>query len=675
MLFPTLTPAERAAIQPRERLTIAQWSARHMRITEGPEAAEDGTEAPLYNPDLFPLQRTITEAIDDRRWSRIFMMTAPQAFGKTQCAALPTALHALHHRRVSAAYVTSAKHLASTQWARKFKPAIEADKDLAPLIPENTDAGGRHERRDFTNGTSLHFAGADSAGSLSGFTCPVIICDDIQAYPATLPGFGHPADLAWKRAGSFATEQVTLVGIGTAGTVSDYLWQQMLASALFCPFIPCPGCGTYQMIEFDRLVYDETSVVHARAETYLACARPNCEYRMRFDQLPAMLADHLWISCPPDSDWTTKPPPGGVWIQDLATASIYPETARNTNVAGFWANALYWPLGRTWGEHAADYITLRGNPDRLKDHQQHVRVVPYEPPEEDDAALTVTDLVEHASTGYGRGTVPEAANVVTLTSDVHDRFLYYIARAWNRDDGTSWLVDAGTLGVHGPRRGEELSDGEREAKLDHAIRLALEDLWLMAVAGWPVMAPDGSEVRQIRPEIAIIDGGYRPSAVGVFCRMRNAGQPRRQWYMIRGKSEAKGAKAIWPRREQRNKYGHPYREINVDEGKHLLREILSIPASVPGAWHTYADADLSAYHRHLVSEHFVEQKSRQGVVKRWAKREGGGPNHWLDCEVYQIAAAMAVGVMLPTHAAQAVASASATTISAAEWFRSGKKRR
>jgi len=457
-----------------------------------------------------------------------------------------------------------------------------------------------------------------------------------------LPGFGHPADFAFKRSEAFPAGLTTHVGIGTAGTVEDYLWRAMRASALFCPFVPCLSCGTYQLLEFDRLQFNPDDPDAAIDDTWLRCANPKCDHRIDWDELPAMLIEHLWISCPPDADWVTRPADGGVTV-DIAEADVYPDTRRNTNVAGFWCNAFYWPLGRTWGERAADWISCRGDPDSVQDYQQNIQVIPWEEPEEDEGALTVEGLAAHRREGHRFGVVPAEADVVTLTVDVHDRFLYYIVRAWNKADGTSWLVDAGTKGVHGPQKSESLTDAQKKARIGHAIRQALEDTATMETQGWQVA---GRGDTFINAAICLIDGGYRPDAVNQFCIGRNSGDRLRRWRMIKGKSEVRGTHPIWPREPIRNKRGHVYRAVNVDEAKHALREVLAIPVGQRGAWHTYEDQPLDAYHRHLVSEHFIETKYGGRTAKRWVKRDGAGPNHWWDCETYQIPAALACGVKL-----------------------------
>jgi phage terminase large subunit GpA-like protein len=645
--LPELSRTERDTIRPRERLPVKAWARRHVKIVEGPLTAEGADVATPWDVETFPLQEAIIDAIDDPRWSKVLLMTAPQAFGKTQCAAIPTLLHALEHRRVSALYVAASLHLANTQWRKKFQKAMEADDDLAALFFDNPDFGGSKECRYFRNGTALHMAGADSVGSLSAFTCQVIVVDDLQAHPEGLVGFGHPADIAYARKGAYPQEVTSLVGMGTASTVTAYLWRNLVTSAFFCPFVPCLDCGTYQLIEFERLQYPE-DVKAAVEETWLSCAKAGCTHRIVFDELPEMLAAHRWASTPPGREFTLAPAPGGTFLSD--EWRVYPETDRDTTVAGFWANAFYWPLGDTWGQRAADWLSRRGDPDEEKDYLQAVRVVPWQEPELDEAVLTVEQVAEHAIEGHRHGTVPVEADLVTLTADVHDQYLYYIVRAWKKADGSSWLVDAGTQGVHGPRKGEQLDEAEHKARVGHAIRGALEDLWQVAEAGWPVVTASGADTgRRIWISLGLVDSGYRPDAVTQFVIRANVPNRPRVWRMIKGRAEG----PIWVKKATSSKYGHVFHYVNTSEGKHAVRELLAIPRDKPGAWLTYADKNLDAYHRHLVAEHFVpKDPNKEDSPKVWKHRPGAGPNHWWDDEVYQVAAAIACGVTLPSGKAK-----------------------
>lgn len=601
---------------------LAAWSESFRYVTQGPLV---GSGAPVrWSNQTFPLQQGIMDAIDSPRWSAVAVIAPPQAGGKTDAAAVNPILKALQYDLRDCLYMSANAIKAADQWNKKFRPSIDAG--FPDLIPEDREQGGTKERRDMSNGTSLFLAGCESIANVSSSTIPTIVCDDVQAMPASIGVMGHPCDVAFKRSAAYPEEERTHILLGTAGHTEDYLWRAVSRSAHFRPFVPCLKCGTYQILSWDRLIFDATDPLAARSAVSMTCENDDCDHQITDEELPRMLARYRWVARGQKADSR-----GGVTGKLPAS-----------RVAGFWWNALYWPFVE-WATHVGEWVECRGDPDREKSFQQNVLVIPFEPPEEDTEALTVEALEEHQTPGNERGKVPAGVEIVTTTADVHDRFIYGIVRGWNPEDGTSHLIDAFTLGVHGPRRTEKLSEDEKRARIGYAIRDALEDLWRLEAGGWPAMEGD----RLFRSSINLIDGGYRPDAVGQFVTMRNQGLPEIRWVMTRGKSDSTRTKPIWPSKSNRNiRGGYAFREISVDVAKHVVRELIAKPKTEPGAWHTYSDVDLEAYHRHLISEHFVPRRRAGGERHVWEKRAGAGPNHWWDCEVLQVAAALACGVRL-----------------------------
>lgn len=618
----------------RPDLTLTAWAEQHVRVTEGP-LVEGGASIP-WSSQTFPLQRTVMDSIESSDWSRTVLVTAPQAFGKTLCSAVAVLLHALAYLRVSAFYVAASAHLSVTQWRKKLEPALKADSELAKLIFENPDFGGTQERHDFTNGTSLHMAGCQSVGSLSAFTASVVVCDDVQAYPGSLPRFGHPADYASSRSEAFPAESCRHVFIGTAGAPEDWLWRSLRASAFFCPFVPCLACGTYQLIEFDRFEFDAEDPDAARDDTWMRCAGDECDHHIVFDELPEMLERHLWVSMPPDADWIDKPTEGGVTV-DPDEASVYPATERNTNVAGFCCNAFYWPFGRTWGQRAADHVSMKGDDEKLRTWQQNILVRPWSPPEVDEEALTVQELESHvAETGYAAKTVPEEADVVTVTVDVQSGYVYYDVRAWRLADGASWLIDIGTVGR--PIHGFE-TEAERVQRRTLGITRGLDAVDSMCVQGWPHGAG------RITATLGLIDRGYETDVVAGWCLWRHRGV----WHTVKG-APADQKATLWSQKPAVDGRNRPYRRLDVNQAKHTLRRLLRIPAGQPGYWHMPTTGlhrnTVRAYFRHMVSERF----NRDLAVPRWENRDSRTKkkaNHFWDCETMGICAAVAVGVQFP----------------------------
>ncbi len=677
--------------RPRREQGLIEWAQEHVRITEGPAVRSHGGSIP-WNPDTFPLQRAPLESIEDPKWTRTILMTAPQAFGKTVIVAAML-LYAIHYRRVSCMYVAGSRELAATQWRKKFEPAMQADEPLAELFFENPDFGGTKDRRDFKNGTSWHMTGAESIGSLSGFTAPVGAFDDLQAYIESLVRFGHAADYGVSRTESFPADQISLLFAGTASTIEAWLWRSMLGSAFFCPFVPCLSCGTYQLIEFDRFEFDRDDPVAARDECWMRCAndckgsdagcvdgcrsrsgtdprhghdremhnsenrgggetqtgrkrdtdgndiRDACTHRIIFDQLPEMLDRFVWASMPPDADWILSPPAGGVTI-DLNTADIYPDTKRNTSAAGFWCNAYYWLLGKSWGDRAAEWIGIQGDPDRLKTHQQNEQARPWAEPEIDEEALTEDEIASHAVEGYVAGTVPSEADVVTVTVDVQSGYVYYLIRAWKKATGDSWLIELGTK--QKPLRGRDETEAEKVRRRALLISKALDEVDELCRTGWDRVTMDGGIVGHIDQTLGLIDRGYEPDVVAGWQAARGRGV----WKTIKGQKAGTRA-SLWPAKPSVDSRGRTFRYVDVNAGKHLVRRLLRVPSGEPGYWRMpilgIHSNTVRAYLRHLASERF----NRTRAIPAWEKKRPGMANHFWDNEVYQVCAAVACGVKLP----------------------------
>lgn len=643
-------------IRPRRRLSLLEFAVAHLYITEGPGAAKEPVR---WNPDTFPPQKTILRAIDDKRWTSVVLLTGPQTAGKTKIYEAVMA-HAIGEREVSALYVSGNANLAGTQWGKKIKPAFLADPELAGLIPDNTDLAGKREERKFSNGASIHFSGADSFANLSGFTCPVILLDDVQAHPPTIQDHGHPCDVAQTRAASFPKHMRTIVLAGTAGMMEDYLTVKLLASACYLPFVPCPGCGAMQLIEFERFVYDDSSAIEAAADCWMRCAG-GCDHQIRFEELPRMLDGLAWVSMPPGQDWISAPAAETGTMVDVTDADVYPNTSRPTDACGFWLNALYWPLGETWADVAAAYVSINGNIDGLRDFYQHKLTRPQRDPEVDEDRVKLETIQALAAPSHLFGTVPAVAKtepiVLATTIDIQSGYLYCEVRAWHKHTGTSWLVYARTLG----EKKKNMDDDERHGR----ITAALNELYRLDTKGWPIA---GDEATLCHSDIFLIDAGYFPDTVYAYVQSR--GGLNGKWRAIKGsKLKSKDPKGeIWPRVPERSRHHRRvWFEVHANRAKMIVRELLRIPPGMDGSWNLPSDmpkGTMRAYANHLCSETYDKDKDR------WIKESA---NHWFDTGVYQISAAVALGVRLP--ALSGVTAAPITAMSIREWMERGKQRR
>lgn len=609
--------------------------ARHRYVTHGPYVGAAGVPV-RWDHAIDPLAVTPLRAADDPRWTRVALMGSPQRAGKTELGT-NFILAALEQAGTNVFYFAASAVLAQDVWQKKIAPALLASAKTEPLLPLDREAAGTKERRDFTNKTSLFVRGSESRGALASATAPRIVADDVQAM-RVFPEGDHPVDVAQERADAYPADQRRYLLLGQPGTVDDYLARTLFASAFYVPFVPCPKCGTYQLLEWGRLQFDSTNPRKARTGAWLKCAHADCHHKIRRRSVPGMLRDHLWVSTPPGKNWITEPTEGGTWI-DPAQHAVYPDTRRDTTVAGFWRSALYWRFA-DWGALAAEYLEGRGNPEKVINFQKRIRAVPWKEPEVDEDKLTEAELTQHAAK-YPAGHIPDAADVVTVGVDVQSGYVYYIVRAWRKSDGETWLIDLGTCGK--PLKGlADESKRDRGKRRAVAIAEGLEEVAELAAAGWPVIDAAGEIIGQRSATICVVDRGYEKDVVGGWWQTRGRQQ---NWRMVLGQ-KAGIRLALWPAKPRLDDRQRPYRPLDVSQAKTVLRRLLRIPRGQSGYWHFPAAGvhtnTVRAYHRHLTSEEWRTDFK----TPRWEKIAGVRANHFLDCEVYGLCAARGLGVAL-----------------------------
>ncbi len=632
-------PAEIEALRPRETLSITEWVPQNRYIAEGPAEGQ-------WSNDSFPLQTAIMEAVASSHWSTVVVTASPQR-GKTDAAIINPMLYFLFHLHVNCLYVMPSLDKCKALYETKIGRAIANSESLSHQLLDR-EHGGTTSLRHYLCGRSLHMAGASSAGALASITVPKVFADEVDEFEPDVGGRGHPSDQAFKRTNAFPPSQRSQVEASTVTTTDGRIWRRWLAGTQFVPLVPCIECGTYQLLSRNgaessprddvvasTLVFDESTALNERDGVHMRCG--GCERAMPQTELPVMLSRFRWVGAG----------------QSVDTDGTVVGTLPPTRVASFWYSAFYWPWDE-WEALANEYVESRGDPDKEREFQIHIDVIPWEDAEQDADRLTPEIVATHATDVHKYQTVPVAADLVTLTADVHDRFIYYDARAWRKDDGESWLVDAGTIGVHGPKKQEKLTEDEKRSRVGHAIEAALDELFAMEAEGWKIV---GTPDVRMNAKVVLIDGGYRNDAVGYFCHLRG----QRKWRMTRGFD---GARPIVPKTFSRNRKGYHEWHIGVDSSKHKLRDLLRTPRGQSGYWHTYADRDLKSYHRHLSSEEWVPVQRAGREKMMWLKRKDSGPNHWWDCEVLQVAAAMMSRVSFP---------GTKIAVKRTEWFKNRRK--
>jgi phage terminase large subunit GpA-like protein len=154
-------------------------------------------------------------------------------------------------------YVTKSLQLAETHSKGRLAPLVRATPALLRRIgePRSRDSENSLLFKGFPGGFIV-LAGANSAASLQSRPIRVCLLDEVDQYDADLEDQGDPVSLAVQRTARFWNRLVVLAGTPTVKGASR-LEQAFTESDQRKRFIPCPHCGTFQVLEWRNVVWDE----------------------------------------------------------------------------------------------------------------------------------------------------------------------------------------------------------------------------------------------------------------------------------------------------------------------------------------------------------------------------------------------------------------------------------
>jgi phage terminase large subunit GpA-like protein len=233
---------------PPPDLTISQWADRERRIP--PEAS---AEPGRWRTNRAEYQRKIMDAVSDPFVDRVVVMTGSQV-GKTELLL-----------NIIGYYVDQEPSpILTLQPTLDMGEAFSKDR-LANMIrvtpalqgkfkdPRSRDSGNTLLHKTFPGG-HITIAGANSPASLASRPIRVLLCDEVDRYPASAGTEGDPVDLAVQRTQNFWNRRIVLVSTPTVMGISR-IEKAYEASTKEHWCIPCPTCREFQPYDWDRIIY------------------------------------------------------------------------------------------------------------------------------------------------------------------------------------------------------------------------------------------------------------------------------------------------------------------------------------------------------------------------------------------------------------------------------------
>ena len=269
----------------------------------------------------------------------------------------------------------------------------------------------------------------------------------------------------------------------------------------------------------------------------------------------------------------------------------------------FWINTLYSPFVR-WADIAKEFLGTKDDPEEFQNFVNSWLAEPWE----DTKLKTNADLVMERQTELPAHTVPSWAKLLTGGVDVQESSLYWTIRAWG--------------------------DFLTSQNIAHGQALSFEEIDL--VMNLEYMTEEGDPMIV---NLCLIDSGDQTDMVYDFCVCHSD-----YALPVKGSSHAQLShyKLSKINKEGSSAYGMTL--VLVDGGKY--KDMIAgrmRKKTGQGSWMVYEGCDYE-YATQVTAEHKVNVKKNGVVQQVWQKKHSHGDNHFLDTEVYAMAAADVLGV-------------------------------
>jgi len=585
-------------LYPQKQRSIHEFAEQEVELPKGPRRGM------MFDLDFMPFMRFIFDAIEDDYWRKIAIV-GPTQTGKSLVGNNIPMLYYLFECNEDVIVGLPNMDLARGIWTEKIKPVIENTRYKMYLPKQGAGAkGGVPSQMLLGNGVSIRFVGAGGGDAQrSSHTARIIIMTEVDKMDTAgeASDEADPVSQIEMRADSFA-ETSKIIQECTVTVEDGRIWQEaMVLGSAARIYVPCPLCGHYQTLEFDRLTYDETDAMSAEETAAYECVKCDKPWtdQMRVQALNSPVLAHRGQVVDPDGNVTGELP--------------------RTRTFGIHYDVLYSPM-QSIGKTAAQQLEAdrSENKDKKKAFVQSKKARPWVDEEAEYRNLTFSFLngrKNHSSVEMG--TVPEWADHLIFTVDVQKRWLYWHCDAYSRNS-RSQVVEYGVV---------DIMDNS-----DRAIVKALDMAQDIAEDGWP-----GDEGKHFVPRLSLYDTGYRYDVLAKWLRgkpkifgVKGVGKGQRN--KMAGEKSRFEIPDIMQVRKQKD--GNNIWFIFVDNTKGIVQDRYFIEDPLASGY-TIVPSDITTGYMRSITAEVRDEKTGDWVLKR--KR-----NDYLDCRSYSVTGHMYV---------------------------------
>jgi phage terminase large subunit GpA-like protein len=397
----------KSRLTPPPRLKVSDWADCYRKLS-----SESSAEPGSWNTARAPYQRAIMDAVNDPAIETVVVMSSAQV-GKTEIINNIVGYY-IHQDPAPMLVVQPTEKMAESWSTDRLSPMLRDSEVFKDLIkdPRSRDAGNKVLYKKFPGG-HITMAGSNSPSSLASRPVRLVLCDEVDRYPASAGSEGDPVNLAKKRATTFWNRKIVLTSTPTIKDLSR-IEAAYLQSDQRRYYVSCPSCSEYQTLKWSGVKWPEGEPEKA----HYVCGVNGCV--LQESDKPKMLE-------------------GGQWRLEGEAG----------NIAGFHLNELYSPWV-SWPKMATEFLRAKLMPETLK---TWINTSLGETWEEGSDTVDETSLLSRKENWGNKA--PSGVVIITAGVDVQDDRLEIEIVGWGiREE--SWSL--GYRVIHGDPAQNEVWD-------------------------------------------------------------------------------------------------------------------------------------------------------------------------------------------------------------------------
>lgn len=560
-------------VAPPPALTLSEWADRYRYLS-----SEDSAEQGRWHTDRAAYQKEPMDAITDTRVRKVVLMWGSQ-MGKTTGAILNAIGYYIHNDPSPMMALNPTVEMGATFSKNRLSPMIRDTPVLREIMSQKSrDKNNTIQEKQFPGGY-IAIQGANSPAALAARPIRLLFADEIDRYPLSAGMEGDPLLLAETRMTAFwnskevVTSTPTIKGLSKIEAEYEHSTQEVWT-------VPCPRCGKYQGLSWEKIVFDSEAFREGTDRT-VKCRCESCGE----------------VSGEQD------------WRAGFARGKYRAEYPRR-KVRGFFVNSLSSSF-TTWEKITEEFLQAtdeakNGNREPLKTWTNTKMAETWD---EEGEQMGEDGLLERAEE-YG-AEVPAQVQYLTCAVDTQDDRFEYEVLGWGRGK-ESWGIEKGE--IYG-----DLKKPGIWQQLDETLMRTFE-------------REDGVELHL--SATCIDSGGHFSLEVYRFCKERWG----RNVWAIKGKGGMDVPFLNNPTKNNRARV--ELFTIGVDVGKVLVYERLKIEEPGPGYCHFPVGRGYDEnYFKGLTAEKRIVTYKKGRATTAWVlKSKGFRRNEPLDLRNYNTAA-------------------------------------